>query len=336
MRAHPLEADAARLADVLERACAGGKAEPCRRLADLVTHSPALPRDEARATALLVRSCSLGEGVACLAAASQTGSGEPSPEARASLDRARTLLEAHCNAGDGAGCLVFAVITRGLDNDTAKAAALETRGTDLLEASCRSGAGDDCLLAGREIAGHQGKAAFAREKRLAEQACDLGVAEACMLLAVNSPGLAAPQKVALLQKSCDADGEVRCLILGKNQIDDDLPPGKVPGEVLIARGFALARARCNLADTPACDTLASSLVFEATTAEEAVKTVALLEVVCDRRVAMTCSKLADGLADGPEALRDPERVKRLKTKACAYGYPFACPDPARALHTRTP
>jgi len=323
MRARPLETDAKRFAAVLGRACDGGDVDACKALAEVVLYAPSLPRDEARSKALYARACELGDGIGCL----ESAGGDD-----AATRHARAVIGAKCDAGDGASCDVMSGLALALDHDPAKSASFAARAATDLESSCLRGAADDCEKGARVIDASPGKQA-SRVYRLLDRGCALGAMPTCTLLATSSDDMRAEDKRALLRKACDGAREDACLILGKfvRDGDDGLAADPAAAKPLLDRGLALAAARCELADTLACDTLASALVLDAMPIADAKKSVDRLEAVCDRRAAVTCGRLAEALEAGPAALRDAGRIARIKEKGCAFGYPFACPDPKAAL-----
>jgi TPR repeat protein len=331
MRSHALEASAPRLAVVLGRACDAGKATACKRLADLVRDSPAIPRDDARVKALSSRACDLGEGVACLNLVDTGSIGrseDPPPEARARLDRTEALLTARCDAHDGASCMVLSALALMLQPDRVKSRTLAARAGEDLESSCLGGAAADCPRGAVTLDGIGG-GAF-RIDRLLKHGCDLGDAESCTLLANSSTTATRAEKTALFDKGCAGGREDACFLLAKLQ-DEAAPDDPSSGMAALQQAARLARARCNLAEPGACEALATVLVLPNVQDADAAKIAADLEEVCDRRAAVTCNALAEALSKGPEARRDPARIARLKKKACDFGYPFACADPMAAI-----
>jgi TPR repeat protein len=352
MRAHPLDGDARRWAKVLERACSGEIAEACGELAEMLLRSPSIAPEPQRAQALKARACDLGSFKACLDAvpASEADAPDgPSPASKALLSRSRALAEKACDARDGTACAQLAATYFLFEpRDEEKASALFARAMEVFEARCRHNYGEDCARAAVDFPG-MARTATARQntdntapanapaspasrrKELLERACTLEAFEACMEIA-ERPDMTPDLRKAYLTMACHGEREDACLALGKAYRDGVFTyPNPELGPSFLVKGVELARARCDMADSQGCSTLANALAMGFMTAAEGATTADFLESVCNRDSAVVCGKLADALTTSLSVSGDPERIARLKKKACELGYPFACPDPMAAM-----
>jgi TPR repeat protein len=122
---------------VCDRACDGGNADSCRRLAVSYALGRDTDKDETRATALYERSCSLGDSAACLFAGQmyEFAHGVPADPAKAAA-----LYRLSCDRQLLAGCYNLAIMYergRGVPPDQERAA-------ELYNVACAGGAQEAC------------------------------------------------------------------------------------------------------------------------------------------------------------------------------------------------
>lgn len=158
---------ATRIRQLLDRACQGGVAKACTRLAGL--EDARLGRRDANVSKLLERGCELGDGEACFTAATlRIGVGR--------LDAHREkLLERGCDLGHDAACLtlgralVFSLTAGGVD---------PARGERLLSGLCdgtSASAGEACFILAQVLESRSPNAGTTFNQR----ACDKGNFNAC-------------------------------------------------------------------------------------------------------------------------------------------------------------
>lgn len=326
MRAQPMATDAVRYVRVLDGACTAGHARSCNRLAQTLSSSPAVPRDDGRIRKAYERGCALADGASCL---SMVGTADGWMD---KLGPVRARLAAGCDAHDGRSCGVLAALVLALDRDRDASTALATRSVEYLSERCTAGDAEECMMAVRQLdaigraPGGPSAELAARIKPLLDRGCELGDGEPCMLVAMNSPDLSASERDALFRRSCTLGRPESCLILARQALD----AGSPDASAALAHGLALAEAQCNLADEPSCRLLADALVLDALSSAEVARTTALVERTCERGSVLVCVHLADALERAPASRRDPARSQALRDRACKLGYPFTCPDPKAA------
>lgn len=324
----PIGVEVARFARILERGCDAGDERSCRRLAQLLTESPVVPRDEARAEALFERSCKLGDGVSCMRdlGGPPLEAGASPADVRARLAPLLGRLEPRCLEGDAPSCILLSTLYLGIVPDEAARLRWSSRAEQLLEVACLRGDGEACLQ-GALLIGGKHLEPSAKAQRLIERGCELGEQRACTQWATQSLEMPDPQRIALLRTACDRGREDACLPLGRALASRQAP--EAPATLL--RAARLAEAKCRIGELGACDAMVEALPHAPLEASEARSQLDLAGVVCDRGVAVTCAALARALAALPPPLGDPARAAELQKKACALGYPFACPDPMAKL-----
>jgi hypothetical protein len=156
-------------------------------------------------------------------------------------------------------------------------------------------------------------------------------------LAANLPQGQAALKESLYRKACDKGSDEACIILARAEREGIVAAQDgTAGQTLFSKGAALAKARCDLAQDRSCSVLAKSLALGFFPDERAIETITYLRGVCDRRSPVLCNDIAEGMSEGPEAIRDRELIAKLKVKSCDFGYPFACPDPLAKLGIYVP
>lgn len=122
---------------MLTRACEGGDAAKCTRLAERYAAGDGVEADAGRAAELYSQGCGGGHAAGCVALAAMHETGEGLPK---DLARAAQLLGTACDAGDGAACHRLADMhldARGVPEDVPRA-------LKLLRGACTGGVGESC------------------------------------------------------------------------------------------------------------------------------------------------------------------------------------------------
>lgn len=191
------------------RGCERKQRTMCSVLAHAHEQGRGVRRDEARAKALYVRACKLGDAYACYFAANR----EPDPQRQLALRRRA------CDAGNLGDC---ATVIEALDNgDPVTARALRER-------SCRRGWADSCIELGDAlVAARRGADAMpwytracrddsastgcVRAATIHREACDKGDAAACRELDAELAKLPVDRRVAVMHACCASRPDLRTL-----------------------------------------------------------------------------------------------------------------------------
>jgi TPR repeat protein len=324
--ADPIGVEPAQLEAVLERGCELREHRSCRRLAELLTETGKSDAEDTPVRRLRARACELGDAVSCLNGIEKPEQAVSKPEL---FEHAAGLMQAQCDAGVPETCVVLGALALAVRGDRARWERLLERGTELFVESCRSGRGDACVQAADLLAQRDGPEAPLGElpRSLLEQGCRLEVPEACTTLALRSPQMSEPVRGAHLEKSCERGQEQACIALGHMRRGR----GREGADAAYERAAKLAEAKCGLGKLRSCDLLADAALHAPVDDATRARFLTRLRGVCERPVAVTCAKLAEVLEALPAPHGDRAEAVRLRARACAEGYPMACPDPMAAL-----
>lgn len=192
------------------RGCDRKQPTMCSILAHMHEQGRGVLKDDARAQALYLRACKLGDPYACYFAANR----EPDPKRQLALRRRA------CDAGNLGEC---ATVIEALDNADPQAARA------LRERSCRRGWSEACVEVGDALVTARRVADampwFARACRddtssttgctraatLRREACDKGDAAACQELAAELAKLPVARRVAVMHACCATRPELKAL-----------------------------------------------------------------------------------------------------------------------------
>lgn len=338
MRASPVDADAKRLAAVLERACDGGEGHACVELTQVHRYAPSLTFDREKGERWIARACELGDPVGCITPAREEVAAAPlrpweaRPASSPGMKRGIELAQKRCDAGDGRSCAIATAMLQMFPAKGVDVAALDARAATLLEKSCEGGEVDDCEPAALQIAGPRFDGDPARVERMLSRGCELGDFDSCAQMAVNLPRSQQMQAEAILRKACERGGDAGCFMVALA----DRARGSEKWKSLVERGVRIARARCELADEEGCSHLAKSLPLIESAELDAKGILAFLRTACDRGAPQLCNDLADGVGALQPPLGSAALMWELKKQACDHGYTIACPDPIALLGVYVP
>jgi hypothetical protein len=324
--ADPIDVEPTQLEAVLARGCELGEHRSCRRLAELLGETGRAEVDDPRVQRLRARACELGDAVSCFVGVEKPEGLSSKPEL---FEHAAGLMQAQCDAGVPETCVVLGALALAVRGDRVRWQRLLERGTELYVASCKRGRGDACVQAADLLAQRDGPEAPLGElpHSLLEQGCRLDMPEACTTLALRSSQMSEPVRSAHLEQSCRRGQEQACIALGQMRRGR----GRDGADAAYDRAAKLAEAKCRLGKLQSCDLLAEAAVHAPVDDATRARFLTQLRAVCERPVAVTCAKLADVLEALPAPHGDRAEAGRLRARACAGGYPMACPDPMAAL-----
>jgi hypothetical protein len=339
----PLDADAKRLAAVLERACDGGDAGACVEVVRVHRYAPSLSFDPDRARAWIDRACELGDPLGCLTPARGEVEAAPlrdwektppkSPEVKRGIELARKK----CDEGHGRSCGVAAAMLQVFPVDGVDPGALMARAQTLMEQSCLKGEKADCEPAAFALAGPRFDESSDRVDRVLSRGCELGDLDACARFAMKLAATDRAKAEVTLRQTCERGGDVACLLVAQADLARaNAGQGGASWKVSAMRGVKIARARCELGDEEGCDSLAKALPLVEVASLGFAETLPFLTKVCDRGMPQLCSDLADAVAALPPPRGDQALFSRLKKAACDQGYAIACPDPVALLGAYVP
>jgi TPR repeat protein len=175
-RLFPSDQEMQTLRPLMEKACAGGLADGCVRLAQAVREGRGGPADPMRALELLERACAIDATAGCTALAEtlRTAHG-PARDPR----RALALLEGACTAGHGPACRPAGSMRYQSEAGPPNA----QRALELFERGCRAGDADSCYVLGLNLAAPGPAQDRARARVLFRAACLGGSRPGCEALA---------------------------------------------------------------------------------------------------------------------------------------------------------
>jgi hypothetical protein len=273
-------------------------------------------------------------------------------------DRDQAIVVAYtaCLGGEGEACMIAADVLDSAHGSryggrwtppvhiTQDSKELRARGVDALDAACAKDDGAACLALGSvKLHGRHGLGDPAVGKHLVSHACDLGQADACVIMASKQAD--AKHAIALLERACTGGNHNGCVALGEHIVTKDatraqqLFAAACTADVAagcVAQGEFDKRAGklelastelqkgCELETGPSC-TAAGKLV-EAKQPELART---LYTTACDDDEGPACSGLAALVAAGKGGERDWGNAIVLFGKACKLAAPHACADEQR-------
>lgn len=318
----------------LERACDGGDASACARVAELFwdgrnghTHDPARSFRHAR------RGCDGGDAHACalLARHHEEGLGaEWAPHlAVEAYDRA-------CSAGSGFGCHRLGLMYRhgrGVDVDRRKVGVYFARASEHLLAACERGELRWCADASRAILREEEAGAEERARQLDQRGCDGGIASSCLRMLVvhreRQPGHedagVDPSELDRLCRAGESDAcrHLATVLDGHTASSERRDP---------ARAASLVKQACVLGDGFAC--LDAGLRIALARPARRGLRIPYYRRACDRAAAEGCMYLAVELLTSRDRSRRPEG-RELARRGCERGSSTSCDILARIHVART-
>ena len=319
------------------RATDPGPAKPLLAVAPAdATEAPRIAPDAAVAPdALVLPSCL---GLECLV------------QARAAWkrhDRGVAILIANtaCTGGEPQACLLAADYVDETPGSRLAPAELRTRGIAGLEDACDKDRAEACLLLGRlRLHGRHGTRDPVRGKVLVTRACDLGSADACVVLASGEPD--AKRTLALLERGCKGGSQNACVAVGDRILAGDRPRARkmfqAACEANVAAGCLAEGREQRRAKQPAlaatafekgCGLEPGASCVEAGKLAEPTQpghTRDLYAEACDDNYGAACVELGLLIAGGKGGDRDWGAAIRLYHKACELETPGACEQELRA------